>query len=372
MSNARFGTFFLPGPTEVRQEVLTAMTRPTIFHRSREFEDMFATIEAGLRELFLTARPVYVMPASGTGAMEAAVRNVARGKFLSLVNGSFSERFADIAESCGHQVIRLNAAPGEAFDLDAVESALEGGGFAAVTCAHSETSTGVISPVREIAALARKHDALSLVDSVSGVGGAEICSDAWGIDFVFTASQKALAIPAGLAFAVASPEYLARAKRATGQGRYFDVADFERFAAQHQTPTTPALHLLYALDVQLRNIHIEGMERRWERHIAMRDATHAWVARAAEKLRVPLRVLARVEIASPTVTAIELPDRVAPNQLVEEVARRGYVIGGGLSPVSKTTVRIGHMGDHNVDSLMMCLGAVEDALGGLTRFQRVE
>src|SRR5262245_43546086 len=202
------------------------MTRPTIFHRSREFETMFATIEAGLREVFLTARPVYVMPASGTGAMEAAVRNVAQGKILSLANGSFSERFADIAESCGHVVTRLAAPAGETFDLDAVDAALRGGGFAAVTVAHSETSTGVISPVREIAALARAHGALSLVDSVSGVGGAELCTDAWGIDFVFTASQKAMAIPAGLAFAVASPEYLSRAKEATAQGRYFEVADF--------------------------------------------------------------------------------------------------------------------------------------------------
>jgi aspartate aminotransferase-like enzyme len=367
VSSPRFGTFFLPGPTEVRAEVLAAMTRPTIFHRSREFEDMFATIEAGLRELFLTARPVYVMPASGTGAMEAAVRNVTTGKILSLVNGSFSERFADIAESCGHQVTRLSVAAGETFDLDEVESTLKGG-FLAVTLAHSETSTGVVSPVQAIAALARKHDALSLVDSVSGVGGVELCADAWGVDFVFTASQKALAIPAGLAFAVASPEYLARAKKATGQGRYFDVADFEKFAAIHQTPTTPALHLLYALDVQLRNIHIEGMERRWDRHLAMRDATHAWVTRAAEKLRIPLKVLARDGTRSPTVTAIVLPDRVAPNQLVEEIARRGFVIGGGLSPVAKTTVRIGHMGDHSVESLVQCLAAVEDALGGMTRF----
>lgn len=367
MSGVRFGTFFLPGPTEVRAEVLAAMTRPTIFHRSREFEDMFATIEAGLRELFLTARPVYVMPASGTGAMEAAVRNVASGKILSLVNGSFSERFADIAESCGHEVTRLSTGAGETFDLDQVESALKRG-FSAITLAHSETSTGVISPVREIAALARKHDALSLVDSVSGVGGAELCADAWGVDFVFTASQKALAIPAGLAFAVASPEYLERAKKAKGQGRYFDVADFEKFAALHQTPTTPALHLLYALDVQLRNIHIEGMERRWDRHIAMRDTTLAWVTKAAERLRIPLRVLAAEGIRSPTVTAIVLPDRVAPNQLVEEIARRGFVIGGGLSPVAKTTVRIGHMGDHSVEGLMKCLAAVEDALGGMTRF----
>jgi aspartate aminotransferase-like enzyme len=169
---------------------------------------------------------------------------------------------------------------------------------------------------------------------------------------------------------VASPEYLVRAKNAKGQGRYFDVADFEKFAALHQTPTTPALHLLYALDVQLRNIHIEGMERRWERHIAMRDATRAWVSQVADKLRLPLRVLASEGIQSPTVTAIVLPDRVAPNQLVEEVGRRGFVIGGGLSPVGKTTVRIGHMGDHTVQGLMQCLAAVEDALAGMTRFQK--
>lgn len=370
MSPSRGGSFFLPGPTEVRPEVLAAMTRPTIFHRSREFESMFATIQAGLGDLFLTARPVYVMPASGTGAMEAAVRNVATGRILSLVNGSFSERFADIAESCGHDVTRVSADPGETFDLDVVERALKGAGFAAVTLAHSETSTGVISPVREIAAMARKHGALSLVDSVSGVGGADLRTDAWGVDFVFTASQKALAIPAGLAFAVASPEYLARAKKARTHGRYFDVADFEKFSALHQTPTTPALHLLYALDVQLRNIALEGIERRWERHIAMRDTTIAWVDRASERLRVPLRVLARDGIRSPTVTAIVLPERVAPAQLVEEVARRGFVIGGGLAPVAKTTIRIGHMGDHDVDGLTFCLGAVEDAIGGMTRFSK--
>lgn len=368
MNAARFGTFFLPGPTEVRAEVLAAMNRPTIFHRSREFESMFATIQAGLGELFLTARPVYVMPASGTGAMEAAVRNVASGRILSLVNGSFSERFADIAESCGHVVTRMSVDAGETFDLDAVESALRGDGFAAVTFAHSETSTGVVSPVREIAAIARRHGALSLVDSVSGIGGAELCTDAWGVDFVFTASQKALAIPAGLAFAVASPEYLERAKKSTNHGRYFDVADFEAFAAKHQTPTTPAIHLLYALDVQLRNIHLEGMERRWGRHGALRDATCAWVARVADRLRIPLRVLARDGIRSPTVTTIVLPDRVAPNQLVDEIGRRGFVIGGGLAPVAKTTVRIGHMGDHDVDGLTQCLAAVEDALAGATRF----
>lgn len=368
MTDSRFGTFFLPGPTEVRAEVLAAMSRPTISHRGKEFESLFATIQAGLAELFLTARPVYVMPASGTGAMEAAVRNVAQGKILSLVNGGFSERFANIAESCGHSVTRLNAEPGETFDLDMVESALRDAGYVALTIAHSETSTGVVSPVREIAALARKHGALSLVDSVSGMGGAELCTDAWGLDFVFTASQKALAIPAGLAFAVASPEYLDRAKRATNRGRYFDVLEFEEFSAKHQTPTTPALFLLYALNVQLRNIALEGIERRWERHLAMRSATEAWVTRVADRLRISLRVLAREGARSPTVTAIVLPERVAPSQIVEEVSRRGFVIGGGQAPVAKTTIRIGHMGDHTVDGVTYCLNTVEDALAGATRF----
>ena len=263
---------------------------------------------------------------------------------------------------------RLTVAPGETFELDKVESALRGEGYAALTLAHSETSTGVVSPVREIAALARAHGALSLVDSVSGVGGAELCTDAWGLDFVFTASQKALAIPAGLAFAVASPEYLERAKRSTSHGRYFDVAEFEKFSALHQTPTTPALYLLYALDVQLRNIHLEGIERRWDRHNAMRATTEAWVTQAAERHRISLSILAREGIRSPTVTAIVLPERVSPPQIVEEVARRGYVIGGGLAPVSKTTIRIGHMGDHDIEGLTYCLSAVEDALAGATRF----
>lgn len=367
MSDRPFGTFFLPGPTEVRREVLNAMTRPTIFHRGKEFESMFATIQAGLGEIFLTTRPVYVMPASGTGAMEAAARNVAQGKFLSLVNGSFSQRFAEIAESCGHAVTRITVEAGETFDLDAVEDALRAGNYAALTVAHSETSTGVLSDVRSIAQLARKHGTLSLVDSVSGAGGAELRTDAWGIDFVFSASQKAMALPAGLAFAVASLEYLARAKQAANRGRYFDVADYEKSSATHQTPTTPALALLYALEVQLRNIALEGIERRWGRHGAMRRATESWVGLTNDRLGLNLSVVAREGARSPTVTAITLPAHIQPKPLVDAVGKRGYVIGGGHAPVAKTSIRIGHMGDHSLAGLASCLGVVEEALQEMSR-----
>lgn len=370
MTDPRFGTFFLPGPTEVRPEILRAMTRPTISHRGKEFETMFATIQAGLGEIFLTTRPVYVMPASGTGAMEAAVRNVARGRILSLVNGGFSERFADIANSCGHAVTRLTVEPGESFDLMAVEDALRGGNYAAVTMAHNETSTGVVSDVRSVAQLARAHGALSLIDSVSGMGGAELCTDAWGVDFVLSASQKALALPAGLAFMVASPEYVARAAKAENHGRYFDVAEFEKFSGKHQTPTTPALCLLYALDAQLRNIALEGIERRWGRHNAMRRATEEWAKAAGTKLGIDLKILAREGIRSPTVTAFVLPERVDSRLLVDAVEKRGFVIGGGQPPVAQTTIRIGHMGDHTPDGLAACLNAVEAALEDAMRFIR--
>jgi aspartate aminotransferase-like enzyme len=360
-----FGTFFLPGPTEVRAEIMEAMNRPTISHRGKEFESMFATIEAGLREVFLTARPVYVVPASGTGLMEAAVRNVARGRVLSLVNGAFSKRFAEIAESCGQTVDRLEVTEGDVVPLDRVEDALKRASYAAVLSTHSETGTGVLSDIRGIAALARKYGAMSLVDSVSGLGGAELCADAWGLDFVFTGSQKALALPAGLAFAVASPEFVDRAKSVPDRGRYFDVIEYEQWSAKNQTPTTPALMLLYALEAQLSNIAREGIERRWERHMAMRAVTEGWLERATDRLGIPLNIVARPEYRSPTVTAIALPPKLTAKAVTAAVKARGYVIGGGQDRIANTSIRIGHMGDHSVENLAVCLDAVEEALGSL-------
>lgn len=218
MSDAAFGTFFIPGPTEVRPEILSQMTRPIIGHRGKNFEGMFARIEAGLRDVFLTARPVYVGASSATGFMEMAIRNAPEGPILSLVNGGFSDRFAKVAESCGRTVERVTVAWGLTFDLAVVESVLEAKQFAAVTVAHSETSTGVITDVRAVAELAHRYGALVLVDSVSGAGGAELIVDGWGLDFMLTGSQKALALPAGLAFAVASADYIEAAKNVRNRG----------------------------------------------------------------------------------------------------------------------------------------------------------
>jgi aspartate aminotransferase-like enzyme len=184
-----FGRFFLPGPTEVRHEVLAAMLGPMMPHRGKRFEELFARLQVGLRAVFGTERPVFVSSSSATGLMEAAVRCAPGGAVLSLVNGAFSARFADISTACGHETDIVEAEWGGVVDLGEVERRLASRRYAAVTVVHSETSTGALSDVRAVAALAHRYGALCLVDSVSGAGGAPLHADAWELDFVLTGSQ---------------------------------------------------------------------------------------------------------------------------------------------------------------------------------------
>jgi aspartate aminotransferase-like enzyme len=374
MAEPEFGTFFVPGPTEVRPEILAQLTRPMMGHRGRGFEAMFARIEAGLRDVLLTARPVYIGATSATGFMEMAIRNVREGAILALVNGGFSERFAAVAESCEREVERLKVPWGATFDLNTIEDALRRRAYMAVTVAHSETSTGVLTDVRAVAELAHRHGAMAIVDSVSGAGGAELMVDAWQLDFLVTGSQKALALPPGLAFAVASAEYVERAASVRDRGFYFDVLQYEKYANLNQTPSTPATSLLYALEAQMGDIGREGIERRWERHRAMRDATIDWVATVARRRGWDLGVVAPEGSQSPTVSVIALPLGMRGPDMVEAVKARGFTIGSGYGQLRETTVRIGHMGDHSVARVEACLQECEDAIVELAerrRFVRV-
>jgi aspartate aminotransferase-like enzyme len=229
----------------------------------------------------------------------------------------------------------------------------------------------VITDVRAVADLAHRYGAIALVDSVSGAGGAKITVDAWGLDFVLTGSQKALALPAGLAFAVASAEYVERAKKVRNRGFYFDVVQYDDFAEKHQTPSTPATSLLYALEAQMGDIGREGIERRWERHIAMRDATVAWVQVAAERRGIDLGVLAPDGIRSPTVTVVTLPAGLATKDVREAITARGFTVGNGYGKIAETSFRVGHMGDHTLEGLKRCLQACETAIADLAERRRL-
>jgi aspartate aminotransferase-like enzyme len=371
MSQSAFGTFYVPGPAEIRPEILEQMTRPMMGHRGRAFEAMFARIEAGLRDVLLTSRPVYIGATSATGFMEMAIRNAAPGRILALVNGGFSERFAAVAESCGREVDRVVVPWGQTFDMNVVEGALGAKQYAAVTVAHSETSTGVLTDVRTVAQLAHRHGALALVDSVSGAGGAELMVDAWQLDFLLTGSQKALALPAGLAFAVASSEYMERARTATNRGFYFDILQYDKYAEKNQTPSTPATSLLYALEAQMGDIGREGIERRWERHLQMQEATINWVTEVSSRRGVDLGIIAPQGSRSPTVTVISLPEGLRGPEVTEAIKAKGLTIGGGYGQLKDSTIRIGHMGDHTVEGIRRCLQITEVAIAELAERKRL-
>ena len=332
-------------------------------HRGAAAQAFMRPLHEGLQTVFLTERPVFISTSSATGLMEAAVRNAGRTRFLSLVNGAFSKRFADIARACGFEVDEVAIPWGEAHDPEAVRTALEGGDYDAVTMVHSETSTGVLNDIAALAAVVHEFDdTLVLVDSVSGFAAAELRPDEWGLDFLLTGSQKAFALPPGLAFGVASERMMERAQTAPRRGYYFDLEFFAKNHAKDQATTTPAVSVLYALEVQLNRMLAEGMDARWARHTAMAERTWRWVdeMRAAG---VELGVLAPEGFRSPAVTAVTLPEGVRGPDVTKAVIERDWLVGGGYGKLKESTIRIGHMGDHTLNELEGMLGVLTEVLG---------
>jgi aspartate aminotransferase-like enzyme len=359
------GTFFFPGPTEVREPVLRAMAKPMIPHRGPAFESLFVRLQESLQPIFFTTRPVYVSSSSATGLMEAGVRCAPSGRVLCVVNGAFSARFAAIAKACGRETDVIDVPWGQTVDLDQLESRLRATRYAAVTIVHSETSTGARTDVRTANRLAREQGAVCLVDSVTGIGGAELRFDEWELDYALTGSQKALALPPGLAFAAASEAFIAGARATSGRGLYFDLVEFDAYALKGQTPNTPAIPLFYAADVQLAAIVSETMPARWARHTAMARRTYEWVDALAKRHGDAIHVLAREGHRSPTVTSITLPPSLPSSTLLKAVAERGFIVGSGYGKNKETTFRIGHMGDHTPEGLERCLAACDAAFDAL-------
>jgi predicted phosphoserine aminotransferase len=362
---APFGTFFLPGPTEVRPEILAAQARPMIGHRGAATEQLLADMAGPLKAAFRTAQPVMMAAASATGFMEAAIRNGVRSKVLCLVNGAFSQRFADIAAACGKVVVVEKVPLGETFEADRVRELVQSSGADAVTVVHSESATGALSPVAEIAAAVRAaDDVMFLVDGVTSVAGSPVEFDAWGLDFLVAGSQKALALPPGLAFGVASPRLLERAKTVPGRGLYFDLIAYDTQIRKNQTPYTPAVSLLYALDAQLRRIAAEGgIEQRWARHDAMRSRVERWAQDQAYALGIAM--LPREGRRSWTVSCLTLEGEGggrAGGAVAKQLAARGFTIAAGYGKLKDTTFRIGHMGDHTVAELDLVLDALTEVL----------
>jgi aspartate aminotransferase-like enzyme len=357
-----FGTFFLPGPTEVREEIMAAMLQPMIPHRGSQFEKLFERLQQGLKPLFKTERPVYISSSSATGMMEAAIRGAPPGRILCLVNGAFSERFAQIASMCARDVDRYEVPWGQVHLIPQLEGRLAMRKYVAISVVHSETSTGALNDVRSISDCAHRHNVLCLIDSVSGLGGAELRFDEWKLDYVLTGSQKALAIPPGLSFAVASVSFVDGASGTPSRGVYFDIVELDAYARRNQTPSTPALTLFYALEAQLKSIAAEGLEARWARHKAMAARTQDWIAKISDETGKRLANIAPLGSQSPTVSAIKLPADLPAETFTAAVGKRGIVVGNGYGKLKSSTFRIGHMGDHTVETIERCLAACSSVL----------
>jgi aspartate aminotransferase-like enzyme len=345
----------------VRPALLQEMTRPMIGHRSAEFKDLFRGILANLRPLFATSQDVLVATCSGTAIMEAALLNCVPRRVLVTTCGAFSERWAAIAESLGLEVGRVEAAWGNAVDPDEVADHLASrrGHYDAVTLTHNETSTGVTNDVKELAAAVRhaSPDTFVLVDAVSSLGGIPVQFDEWGLDVCLASVQKGLALPPGITVFALSQAALARAAKTAYRGTYFDFLQYKKHADDGSVPSTPALPHFYALAAQLdRIIGEETLEKRFDRHRAMRDMTIERTAEYAE-------LAADRDHASPTVTALKPKNGKAPDDIRNEMKRRGFTLGGGYGAWKSTTFRIGHMGD-------MPLEAVADMLEVLNEVAR--
>ena len=352
----------IPGPVPVPQEVLQTMANPMINHRGPEFAAIVRRVTARLQYFFQTASPVLTYPASGTAGQESAIANLfSPGDHVIAISiGSFGNRFAKIAGIYGLDVTRIDFPWGQAADPEVVEERLKASKpFKGVIMTHNETSTGVTNDVETLAAVIRSHnpDALILVDAVSSLGCVPLEMDAWGIDVVFTASQKGWGTPPGLMMLAASPRAWQASKSATLPRYYFDWELWRKKLEVWQHPTTPPVSVFYALDLALELMIAEGREAIFERHQSIGDYVR-WRAKD-----MGLKLLADHDRASNTVTAILLPEGIDGKALLKKVREEDSVVfGGGQEQLEGKVFRVGHLGFFEEVDLVEAMDKFENRL----------
>ena len=348
---------FIPGPTHVREEILQAQAVPMIGHRAPEYAELQRTVIPKLQAMLYTAQRVFLFSSSSTGVMEGAVRQGSTRRMLNLVCGAFSDRWHEITASNGIPCDKVEVPMGQAIVPEIVDRALASGEYDAITIVLNETSTGIMNPVRDIAALVRHKypDLLILVDAVSAMAGVQIEFDKWDIDVCLAGVQKCFALPPGLTVCAVSERAMERSSQVPDKGYYLDYWVNERYYQRGQTPATPAISLIQALNVQMDAILAEGLEARWARHIEMAQIVRRW-ARAYFRLYGDERYL------SPTVTNIENNRGIDVNALNAELGRRGAMISNGYGELKDKCFRIAHMGDLTVGDVQWLLGEIDDIL----------
>jgi aspartate aminotransferase-like enzyme len=350
------------GPTPVPPAVSQAMAAPMLYHRAPAFVELYERVLAKLPKVFQTENDVLVFAASGSGAMESAVSNLVRPqtKVLACATGKFGERWIQLAEAYGADLVRHEPGWGVRLDPADIDRLLsENDGVQVVFATLSETSTGIVHDVQAIAETVRRHDAILVIDAVSGLGAAELRQDDWGVDVVVAGSQKALMCPPGLAFASVSERALAFAREQAGGRYYFDWGKTAKSQAGGASPFTPAVSLFFGLDVALQLIEEEGLENVWARHDLLARATRAGAA------GLGLELYGDPDERSTVVTAIELPGDVDGGKVPGALRKLGITANGGQDELKGRILRIAHCGYFGAFDILTSLSGLEMALSQL-------
>jgi aspartate aminotransferase-like enzyme len=354
---------FIPGPVTVPEQVLAAMSKPLIDHRGPQFAALAQRIDEGLRPIFGTREAeIVLLGSSGTGGLEAAVASTFSpgDVVLAAPVGVFGRRLVAIAQTYGITVDVLDTDLGYALDADALAEKLRADTqrrYKGILLTHNETSTGVQNDMASVAPVVREHGALTIVDSVSGMGATQFAMDEWGYDVVVSASQKVLAAPPGVAMVAVSRRAWKAIEASKTPRFYFDLLKAREFARAGQTPWTPPVSVLFALDAALQHYHAEGAQHVWHRH-----AMYAHAIRAAFSA-LDLGVFSQPGAHSVTVVAGNVPQGVEAATLLRKMREeRGVSLSGGQLELKGKIIRMGTMGDVSQTDVLGALGALEMAL----------
>lgn len=337
---------FIPGPVPVHPDILAAMATPMIGHRMKEYAELHQRVVTGLKKLLFTQGRVFLATSSAFGVMEGAIRNMVGTRCANFCNGAFSDKWHDVTLRCGKQADAFRFEWGRPVTPEAVDKALATGNYDSMTLIHNETSTGVMSPLEEIADVMRRYpEVMFIVDTVSSMSALKIPVDELGIDSCIFGVQKAFALPPGLTVFTASEKALRRASGMEGRGYYFDYLEFAANDDKHNTPSTPCISQIYAMDRQLERMFAEGLEARWGRHRDLAEYVRNWLStRGFEPFPEP-------GAASLTLTCSRNTRGIDLADLKKRLGQEGFAFDDGYGKIKGKTFRIAHMGDMTRDDL---------------------
>jgi aspartate aminotransferase-like enzyme len=353
-----FKKLFIPGPTQVHPDVLAKMATPMIGHRGKDASDLQRGISEKLRKLMFTKNKIVLSTSSGTGLMEGAIRSTTAKRAIVFSVGAFGKRWHELAILNGIDADLHEEEPGQPTLPQTVDSYLKTGKYDTVAITHNETSSGIMNPIEGISEIISKYpDVVWMLDTVSSLGGTKIEVDRLGIDICITSSQKALALPPGMAIASISPKAEERFEKVGNKGYYLDLKNLVKYVDKkdYQYSSTPSLSHMFALDFQLDRIEKEGLENRFIRHIEMAEFMIDWA-------NTHFKVFCRPGFESMTVTCIANTRNINVGDLNKELGKRGMQISNGYGGLKDKTFRIAHMGELTLKDMEEVTHAMEEIL----------